>query len=136
VVSDDKGFLKKTRALYKLLEIDTKVMHVDDFIESFDFIVEKEEKDLIAFSQLLINDLKNGLVVDSYKSIEIDRETETIKPFHHYLGFFNRIDKIHEDGRNYLYFFRKTKNYSNFTFIREYELIVNNVIEVFGTDIY
>ncbi|MFT6731223.1 MAG: hypothetical protein ACJA1H_002558, partial [Glaciecola sp.] len=31
---------------------------------------------------------------------------------------------------------RKTKNYSNFTFIREYELIVNNVIEVFGTDIY
>ncbi|AXT20773.1 hypothetical protein D7030_11615 [Flavobacteriaceae bacterium AU392] len=136
VVSDDQGFLKKTRALYKLLGIDTKVMHVDDFIKSFDFIVEKEEKDQIAFSKLLINDLKNGLVIDSYKSLDRNRETETIKPVHHYLGFFNRIDKIHEDGRNYLYFYRITKNYSKFTFIREYELVVNNAIEIFGTDMY
>jgi len=136
VVSDDAGFLKKTRALYKLLEIDTKVMHVDDFIKSFDFIVEKEEKDQNAFSELLINDLRNGLIVDSYKSIDINRNTNTIKPFHNYLGFFNRIDNIQEDGKSYLYFYRKTKNYSDFTFIREYELVVNNAVDIFGGDKY
>ncbi|HBU79262.1 MAG TPA: hypothetical protein DEF18_14275 [Muricauda sp.] len=136
VVSDDNGFLKKTRALYKLLGIDTKVLHADDFIQSFDFIVQKEEKDQNSFSELLVNDLKNGLIVDSYKSIDINRETNTIKPVHNYLGFFNRIDNIVEDGKSYLYFYRKTNNYSNFTFIREYELVVNNAVEIFGADKY
>lgn len=136
VVSDDNGFLKKTRALYKLLGIDTKVMHADEFIQSFDFIVEKEENDQNAFSELLLNDLKNGLIVDSYKSIHINRETNTIKPVHNYLGFFNRIDKILEDGKSYLYFYRNTNNYSNFTFIREYELVVNNAVQIFGADKY
>lgn len=134
VVSDDVGFLKKTRALYKLLEIDTKVIHVDDFINSFDFIVEKTEKDQVSFLELLMNDLKSGLIVDSYKSIDINRNTNTIKPVHSYLGFFNRIDNIQQDDKTYLYFYRKTKNYSNFTFIREYELVVNNAIAVFGAD--
>ena len=128
--------MKKTRALYKLLGIDTKVIHADEFIQSFDFIVEKEEKDQNTFSELLVNDLKNGLIVDSYKSIDINRETNTIKPVHNYLGFFNRIDKILEDGKSYLYFYRKTNNYSNFTFIREYELVVNNAVEIFGADKY
>jgi hypothetical protein len=136
VVSDDKGFLKKTRALYKLLGIDTKVMHADDFIESFDFIVEKKEKDQSTFSELLVNDIKNGLIVASHKSIEINRETNTIKPFHNYLGFFNRIDNIKENNKKYLYFYRKTSNYSNFTFVREYELVVNNAIDIFGADKY
>ena len=112
----------------------TKVIDADDFIQSFDFIVEKEEKDLNSFYELLINDLKNGLIVDSYKSIDINRETNTIKPVHNYLGFFNRIDNIVENGKSYLYFYRKTSNYSNFTFIREYELVVNNAVEIFGAD--
>jgi hypothetical protein len=134
VVSDDAGFLKKTRALYKLLDIDTRVMHVDEFISSLDFIVGKEESDQITFSELLINDLKNGLIIDSYKSININRYTNTINQFHNYLGFFNRIDNIQEDGKSYLYFYRVTKNYSSFTFIREYELVFNNALDIFGAD--
>jgi hypothetical protein len=46
----------------------------------------------------------------------------------------NLIDKIIENGRGYLYFYRKTKNYSNFTFLREYELVVNSALRIFGTD--
>jgi hypothetical protein len=136
VVSDDNGFLKKTRVMYKLLGIDTKVMNVDDFINSFDFIVEKEEKDLNTFVELLMNDLRNGLIIDSYQSIQINRNTNTIKPLHNYFGFFNRIDNIEEDGKNYLYFYRKTENYSSFTFIREYELVINNAVSLFGADRY
>ena len=42
VVSDDSGFLKKTRTLYKLLGIDTKVLNADEFIRTFEFIANKE----------------------------------------------------------------------------------------------
>lgn len=134
VVSDDNGFLKKTRVLYKLMGINTKVMHVDEFIKSFDFIINKEEIDSKTFSKLLINDFKNGLVIDDYKSFNIKRHTSTIKPVHNYFGYFNHIDKIIENGRAYLYFYRKTKNYSNFTFLREYELVVNSAFRIFGLD--
>lgn len=41
VISADSGFLKKTRVLYKLFGIETKVMHIDDFIKSFDFTINK-----------------------------------------------------------------------------------------------
>ncbi len=134
VVSRDSGFIKKTRVLYKLLKIDAKVIHIDDFIKTFNFVVQKEEKSVDAFSDLLINDIENALIIDSYKSLDKSRETTTLKPVHNYLGFFNRIDKIRENGKDFLYFYRRTDNYSNFTFIREYELVVNNAVNIFGTD--
>lgn len=63
-----------------------------------------------------------------------DRHTTTIKTFHSFLGYFNRIDKIQQDDKTYLYFYRRTKNYSNFCFLREYELVVNNAVNLFGID--
>ncbi|WP_243472495.1 hypothetical protein [Winogradskyella sp. MH6] len=135
VVSEDLAFLKKTRALYRLLGIETKVLHIDEFINSFDFIVEKEASDVSTFIQLLKNDLNNSLIINSHQSLDRDRKTETIKPVHTYLGFFNRIDKIIEDGKQYLYFYRVTYNYSYFKFYREYELVINNAFRIFGDDI-
>lgn len=134
VVSDDSGFLKKTRALYKLLGIETKVLHAEEFIKSFDFILDKEELDILKFKDLLVNDLKNGLVINERKSIRYNRQSFTIKPIHKYLGFFNRIDKLVEDSNSYLYFYRRTKNYSYFRFLREYEMVVNNAVKIFGVD--
>ena len=134
VVSDDAGFLKKTRVLYKLLGIETKVLHAEEFIKSFDFISDKEEIDFVNFKNLLLNDIKNGLVINERKSLKYNRQSYTIKPIHKYLGFFNRIDKLVEDGNNYLYFYRRIKNYSNFSFLREYEMVVNNAVKIFGVD--
>ena len=136
IISEDSAFLKKTRALYRLLDIETKVFHVDEFINSFDFVVEKEASDLNTFVELLKNDLNKGLIINSYKSLDRNRITETIKPIHAYLGFFNCIDNITEDGNQYLYFYRKTNNYSYFTFYREYELVINNAHKIFGDDIH
>lgn len=134
VVSDDSGFLRKTRALYKLLEIDTKVLHAEEFIKAFDFISNKEELNISRFKNLLVNDIKNGLIINERKSIRFDRHSFTIKPIHNYLGYFNRIDNLIEDGKNYLYFYRMTKNYSYFEFLREYELVINNAFKIFGFD--
>lgn len=134
VVSDDHGFLKKTRVLYKLLNIDSKVIHIDDFISSFDLVTSQKEMDQSTFAELLVNDIKTGFIIDSYNSIEFNRHTKTIKPIHSYLGFFNRIDIIEENDKSYLYFYRKTNNYSDFTFIREYQMVVNNAVSIFGND--
>lgn len=134
VVSDDEGFLKKTKALYKLLDIDTQILSINDFIKMFSFSIDNAEKSLNTFASLLTNDLKNGLIINTKKSVRFNRNTNTIKPNHNYLGFFNRIDNSIEDGIRYLYFYKELRNYSNFTFFREFESIINNAVKLFGND--
>lgn len=134
VISDDEGFLKKTKTLYKLLGIETKVYHIDDFVSYFILLKSSLEKDSGTFFKLLINDIKNGLVLENKKSIKFNRDTTVIKPFHTYLGHFNRIESINEDNQNFILLHRKTKNYSYFSFFREYEGIINNAFKLFGYD--
>lgn len=134
VVSDDQGFLKKTKALYKLLGIESKVYNIDEFISYFTLLKKSLEKDSSTFFNLLINDIKNGLVLESKNSLKYNRHTTTIKPFHNYLGYFNRIESITEDNQSFILLRRKTQNYSYFSFYREYEGIINNAFNLFGYD--
>lgn len=134
VVSDDQGFLKKTKVMYKLLGIKTEVMHINDFIPFFSLLSKQTETTPNIFFKLLINDLKNGFVLNSKPSIKYNRLTTTIKPYHKYLGYFNLIDSIKENNQNYIYLYRKTKNYSYFNFFREFEGIINKAIRLFGVD--
>ena len=90
--------------------------------------------DISKFKDLLVNDIKNGLIIDEKKSIRFNRHSFTIKPIHKYLGFFNRIDKLVENNKSYLYFYRRTNNYSYFEFLREYEMVINNAYKIFGID--
>ena len=41
---------------------------------------------------------------------------------------------MQEDNQDYIYLYRKTKNYSYFNFFREYEGIINKAINLFGID--
>lgn len=134
VISDDQGFLKKTKALYKLLGIESKVYHIEEFISYFTLLKNSLEKDSNTFSKLLVNDIKNGLVLENKNSIKYNRQTTIIKPFHTYLGYFNRIESINEDNQSFILLRRKTKNYSYFSFYREYEGIINNAFKLFGYD--
>lgn len=134
VISDDQGFLKKTKVLYKLLGINSNVYHIEEFIRYFSILKNSLEKDSDTFSKLLVNDIKNGLVLENKNSLKYNRQTTTIKPFHTYLGYFNRIESINEDNQNFILLRRKTKNYSYFSFYREYEGIINNAFKLFGYD--
>lgn len=136
VVSDDQGFLKKTKALYKLLGIESKVYHIDEFISLFALLKNSLENDSSTFFKLLINDIKNGLVLENKNSLKYNRQTTIIKPFHTYLNHFNRIESIIEVNQNYILLRRKTKNYSYFSFYREYQGIINNAFKLFGYDKY
>ena len=135
LVSDDVAFLKKTKALYKLLNIETQVLHIDEFITAFTFFIDTQESSKEVFFNLLINDLRSGLIYNTKKSLRFNRETLTIKSKHNYLGHFNRIDNMVEDSKSYAYLYREVSNYSYFSFFREYQIIVNNAVRLFGIDI-
>lgn len=135
VVSDDVGFLKKTKAMYKLLGIDSKVYQIDDFMNYFTLLASSSESDTKSFFDLVVSDLKNGLVIDSKYSLKYNRHTTVIKPYHNYFGYFNRIESIKEDNQDYILLTRETKNYSYFSFYREYEGLVNKAVRIFGEDI-
>lgn len=134
VVSDDQGFLKKTKAMYRLLNIQTKVLHINEFIPYFNILSNNFEKNTNIFFDLLFNDLKNGLVIDSKNSMQYDRQTTTIKPNAIYLGYFNKIDLIKKYNQDYIFLSRTTNNYSYFSFYREYEGVINKAVNLFGID--
>jgi hypothetical protein len=136
VVSDDNGFLKKTKAMYKLLNIHTQVLHIDEFKNSLKLIADTDEESISTFFNLLVNDLKNGIVLNSKPSLKYNRYTITIKPYHNYLGYFNVIDSIKEDNQDYIFLSRNTNNYSYFSFFREYQGVINKALKLFGTDYY
>jgi len=136
VVSEDNGFLKKTKTMYKLLNIHTKVLHINEFTHSLKLIADAEEKNISTFFEHLFNDLKNGIILNSKPQPEFNSHTTTIKPHQNYLGYFNVIYCIKEDNQYYIYLSRNTQNYSNFTCFREYQGVVNNAIKVFSTDSY
>lgn len=134
VVSDDKGFLKKTKILYRLLGIETKVCHIDEFIEAFDFAIDKSHDN--NFSELLSYDLESGIVLESKKSLQFNRKTITIKTAVDYFGLFNRIDNMVENKIRYYYLYSEMKNYSPGLFFREFEMVINHTYNLFGPDIH
>lgn len=136
VVSDDQGFLNKTKVLFRLFEIETKVLSAQEFIDSFDVTINSIETDHRSFSNLLVWDLKNGFTCEIKDSLRFNRTTRTIKPIHRYMGHFNYIDVMREDGKDYINFYKRFKNYSNFSFYREYQKIINNAIRIFGMDLH
>lgn len=136
LVSKDNGFLEKSKVMYKLLNKDTKVMHVDDFMKSIKLMSSTKENNSVSFFELLDNDIKNGLVLRKKLSIRYDREATTIKPIHLFLGYFNEIDIIKEKKVSHILLSYRNKEGSVTYFFREIEYLVNKSIEIFGSDNY
>lgn len=134
LVSDDEGFLKKTKVLYKLLGIQTQVLDLKEFSKTCNYRIGELEKNSEVFLKLLLNDVNNSLVITEKKSLRYDRTTKTVKSLHNYLGHFNNVDIINHEGDNYIYLYRECANYSNFIMYREIEKIVNNAVLIFGID--
>ena len=135
VVSNDDDFIKKTKALYKLIDLQTVVVSLEEFMQSVDMIANIEEKDLTTFIQVLETDISKGMVLGSKPSIRYNRQTTTIKPFHLYLGYFNKMEQISEPDFNYIVFTNQRHNYSNFVFYKEFEAVVNKAVNLFGSDL-
>ena len=135
VVSSDEDFIKKTKALYKLIDLKTEVVSLNEFMQSIDIIANIEEKDLTTFIQVLKVDISKGIVLSSKPSLRYNRHTTTIKPFHLYLSYFNKMEHMSEPNFDYIVFTNQRHNYSNFVFYKEFEAVTNKAAKLFGDDL-
>ncbi|MCD8435929.1 hypothetical protein [Tenacibaculum finnmarkense] len=133
VVSEDKGFIKKSKALYKLLNIDTKVVNTEEFLKILDndFKIDKTIESFLNRIPEFVNDenLKN-----CYSNIKTKKITNIYSLNENLFGYFNQINVDEKGEKIHLYFRKNRQNYSIFNIYREFELVVNNCFYLFGID--
>ena len=136
LVSDDEGLLVKSKVLFKLLGIDTKVLTVEEFSKQIPIIAGLNDISLEGYINLLEYDLSKGLIIETKPSFRYNRTYVTIKPTQNHFSYFNQFDSIKDENEgDIIVFYRKIKNYSKFVSYREFEAVTNKVVKLFGTDI-
>lgn len=135
LISDDEGLRLKCKVLYKLLDIETKVLSVSEFIQQFEDIVSNPCQDLQSFFNLLASDLKNPINPEIKESSKFNRVTMIVKLTHSYFGYFNCLDYINDENEGQIIVLRREiKNFSKFAAFKEYATVINKIVEMFGID--
>ena len=133
VVSADLGFLRKTRAIYRLLNIDTIVLHVNDFIPLFKKLSDNVKIKTTTFIDRIHSDVTYGLYLN-VQANKFDFIIEPRKTHFLHLGYFNKLESVSKNKRLSVCFSRSTQNYSDSITYREFEGIVNTAVRIFGAD--
>lgn len=135
LVSDDVGFLLKSKVMYKLLGIETKVLHVEEFAAQIGVIAGVLDSSIDSYLKSLSFDLSNSLVVDTKPSFQYKRLYTTIKPFQRHFAYFNALDVIKDyEAGVFVVLYQNVKNYSRFVSYKEFEEVTNKVVRIFGVD--
>ncbi|QJB41714.1 hypothetical protein HF324_29255 [Chitinophaga oryzae] len=133
VVSNDHGFVIKSRALYKLLGISTKVLLPEEFLaEAFkaEISIENSETDFI---KKLDFDVKNCLI-KRHNVIGNKQELE-YKIDHHYLSYFNTVVYITQFNTKKILFKKEDPIYlQNRVYAKIIIEITRKCINLFGID--
>lgn len=135
VVSNDEGFLLKTKVLYRLLGIQTKTKNLKEFQEEFIQISGGIDININSYLKFLTFELKNSLIINSKYNLELDSDIVTYKTDNYHFGYFNRFDffDLKEEGQQYI-FYKSINNYSRFHLFKEYESITNKIYALFNMD--
>lgn len=135
LVSEDKQLLLKAKILYKLLGIETKVLNFEEFEE---LINQNKKKELSfdSFTKSLAEVFENGSIEEDF---EIDNQSKRVLVYrlnHSLFNSFNRLNLIIRKNDSPMYiFYNETNNYSRFTSFVEFNIIINKIVSVLGTDI-
>lgn len=135
VISEDIGFLKKTKVLYKLFNISTKVLNSEEFIENYDILFPELPSNSLVFFEKVTNNIEHWELNEYFSVIDTKQTVIRYNTNYNILGYFNKSEYTKSNGRNYLYFYKESNNYSKFNLYREYEFVVNNAFKIFGKDI-
>lgn len=134
VVSSDQGFLSKTKVLYEMYGVETKVMSLDEFAGTIDLfddsILEPSQ-----IYQLILHDMRHGFVVRSFATIDTGMQIMdgklSCRLFSYFTGFILGIDV--EPIRVALY--RRIGAVRQVQTFREIASVTNKAMTVFGLDI-
>lgn len=133
LISDDKGLIQKSKALFKLLNIDTKIFTLMEFEKKLDSPLKIETKTL--YYDALKYELDNAFIID-IKYLKKSKQT-IFKPSLNHFDYFNEFLYIESlICIPHFIFYKKVNNYSFFPFLTEIEKITNKMVKIFGEDIF
>lgn len=128
LVSNDKGMRDKSKILYNLFNVETKVYSIDEFIEQFDKAISDNKKSASEYFGEIRKDYECGEIL---QTAEYPAYTLTqLKAEHKYFGYFNYMAEVKsKDGTIIL--LHKNKNLRTSIYIQEVEIMVNRIARVF-----
>ncbi len=133
LVSADEQLLLKAKVLYKLFNIETKVLNLREFEEE---LLELETGDMTAdnFVNYLTEVFENAELQED-SEIEVNKRLLTYKLKVSFFHYFNHLNLVIENRDSPMYiFYNNVKNYSRFTSFIEFEKITNKIISILGID--
>lgn len=135
LVSKDEGFNLKSRVLYRLLGIETKVMDLNEFDKMLPAISGVNDTDLINYIKFLSHELQHSLIVSESYDFKEEKNVINHKLNNHHFDYFNYFNAIDFEEKGYRYLlYSFVDNYSTFTSYIEYEFVTNKVSKLFGVD--
>jgi hypothetical protein len=135
LVTEDMGLKTKSSMLYKHYEATTKILSVEEFIESIELIGSNTENSLLDFFNNLAKDLNIGTILS--KDDEINPTVFTILPQHKYFNFFDLLQVIKSpDNGIYIFISKLDNHYLSGANFREKQFIIDKMLGLFGNDLY
>jgi hypothetical protein len=135
LIAEDAQLLKKASIIYQLLNIETKALSVNQFMQGAELLTRNHFETITSFLKSLTYDIRHGVRLSIYNSYPLGRYTEVVKCLGTYLGHFNHMVIFQENG-TYVVLERSSKNYAHYTLYEEFENVTNRAIELFGLDKY
>jgi hypothetical protein len=131
LVSEDADMINKTKFLYDLLDIGTKVMTINEFVA-----FQANRKPQSGEIKAMLKELEH---FDELDTIWEEKDAEKIwiakKMKHTYLGLFDCVNHVITSTYSYSYFNKHSNNLSTGTLIKEIEYVTNHAISFLGPDI-
>lgn len=132
LVSSDKGLRKKSKTLYDLYDVGTKVLSVEEFVEEIQILGKSTEEDLKDFFEKLISDYKNAERIGLTKTNTGHFCNLAISNW--YLNSFDEMLEIIHDEKTYIFLLKKKKHgLSSYNF-REEGMVIKKALQIFGRD--
>ena len=129
IVSDDEGLRRKSKTLYKLFNLETKVYSIDEFIEKFDEVVNNNKKTVREYFDEIIDDYIAKQVLRTETTPE--HTLTHLKTFHKYFGYFSyMVERVSSDET--VIILHKNTDLTQPILGREIEILVNRMVRAFN----
>ncbi|WP_276374321.1 hypothetical protein [Chryseolinea sp. H1M3-3] len=128
VVSSDEDFIKKTKFLYDIFDIGTKVLSTDEFLLYLKYSVPRNtvEECIKIINQVEWNKMQRTVYNNE------DCLVSTLQP--RFYGYFNRLIFLPGEESDNFYFLRESVNWSTGTLAKEIEYVTNLLSRELGPD--
>ena len=129
IVSDDEGLRQKSKTLYKLFNLGTKVYSIDDFIRKFDEAINNNKKSAYEYFNEINEDYQAKQILKANTTQEYI--FTHLKTSCEYFGYFNCMLE-RKSKEETVIILHKSFDLKQPILTKEIEIIVNRIVRVFN----